>query len=322
MRQIGTLPNQDQAERFTAYLITQGLGAKAEQHGETWEIWVRDEDHLDEARHAIDHFSEDPDNERYADVVREANAVIEEEAKRREEARKNLVQVRNTFGRPMARRAPLVTTVIFLCGIVFVVSGLGRNQRNFTMRTLSFCDTAQFDRDDWNPNSLSDRLTDVLHGQVWRLVTPIFLHAGIFHILFNMVMFHYFGSRIESRYGSWWLGLLILLIAVPSNLAQGLAPTMSGPLEHLSGGPNFLGMSGVVYGFLGYLWMKTVYAPEEGLYVSSGTLLILLAWLLMGFTGLLNYFIPEGGIANWAHAVGLLAGMAVGYFSIARGRTH
>ncbi len=311
MRQIGTLPTQAQAEQFTAYMITQGLATVVEQEGEAWEIWVRDEDHLDEARQSLDDFAVDPDNARYADAVREAGELIQEEAKRREEARKNVVQMKGNWRRPMARKAPLVTAIIFLCGVVFVLSGMGRNPAGAPMRALSFCDTVQ--RGDWNEDRLSDRLIDIRRGQVWRLVTPIFLHGGILHILFNMIMFHYFGSRIEARHGSWRLGLLILLIALPSNLAQGLAPSISGPLSGFSGGPFFVGMSGVVYGFLGYLWMKTVYAPEEGLYVSFGTVLFLLVWMIVGFTGLLDGAIGAS-MANMAHAGGLLAGMAIGYF--------
>jgi len=106
--------------------------------------------------------------------------------------------------------------------------------------------------------------------------------------------------------------LLILLIALPSNTAQGLAPSTWGPL---SGGPFFLGISGVVYGLMGYLWMKAVFDPGAGLSVSAGTVVFLLGWMTLGFTGVLQSTLP---MANLAHAVGLLAGMMLGYVTSPR----
>ncbi len=41
----------------------------------------------------------------------------------------------------------------------------------------------------------------VLHGEVWRLVTYAFLHGGVWHILFNMVVLWYFGRPVEELYG-------------------------------------------------------------------------------------------------------------------------
>ena len=308
MRQIGTLPTQVQAERFTAYLITQGVPVVAEPDGETWEIWVRDENHLDDARQALGEFVQNPDDARYDGAIRAASELLQEEAKRREAAQKNVVQMSGRWRRPGARKAPLVVAVIILCSIMFVLSGFGHNPRNPVVRILGFCDSMQ--RRSWNPDNVGDRLIDIRSGQFWRVVTPIFLHGDILHLAFNMLMFYYFASRIESQKGAWKLGVLMLLIALPSNLAQGLAPSSWGPL---SGGPLFLGMSGVVYGLLGYLWMKTVYAPEEGLYVAGSTVLFLLIWMFLGFTGLLDGMFGAS-IANLAHGVGLLAGMGLGYF--------
>jgi GlpG protein len=311
VRQIGTLPTQAQAERFTAYLITQGVSAQAEAEDEAWVIWVRDEDQLPRAKEAFDAFVENPDDPSYQGVVREANARLQSQAKRREEARKNYIAMRGRWQRRAVRKAPLVTVVIILCVIVFILSGFGGNPTSTPRRVLGFCDVVHALEDaGWTPDRLSDRLIDIRGGQLWRLVTPIFLHGSTLHLLFNMIMFHVFASRIEDRKGAWRLGLMILLIAIPSNLAQGLAPTTWGPM---SGGPFFVGMSGVVYGLLGYLWMKTVYDPGDGLHIGYGTVGFLLIWMLLGFTGLLDGAFG-GKIANLAHGVGLLAGMSLIYF--------
>ncbi len=58
----------------------------------------------------------------------------------------------------------------------------------------------------------------ILAGQVWRLVTPIFLHFGPFHLLFNMVFLYLLGGMIEERRGPWRYLLLGLVCAVLSNV--------------------------------------------------------------------------------------------------------
>jgi GlpG protein len=307
MRQIGNISGQTRAERFTAYLITQEIAAQAENDGDQWVIWVRDEDQLERARDAFLRFTECPDDPRYDGVVREANSMLQAEMQRREQARKNHVQMRGRWNRPAARKAPLVTTIVVLCIAVFVLSGFGTNAKSAAMRSLMFCDTMQ--KPSWDAARLEDRLIDISHGQVWRVVTPIFLHGTVMHLVFNMIMFFQFGARIEDRRGAWRLGGMILVIAVVSNAAQGLAPSDWG---QFSGGPQFLGMSGVVFGLLGYLWMKTLYEPELGLTISGGTVMFFLGFMLLCFTGVLDSLIGAR-VANLAHAFGLLAGMAVGF---------
>src|SRR5436309_984790 len=61
----------------------------------------------------------------------------------------------------------------------------------------------------------------------------------------------------------------------------------------------WLGFSGVVYAMFGYLWMKGVNEPEQGVVLHPSTVRIMLLWLLLGFTGFLS-------MANGAHLAGLL----------------
>lgn len=313
MRQIGTLQTQTQADRFTAFLVTQDISAVAEPDTDWWTIWVRDEDQVAAARDALDEFRRNPDDARYHGVVREASAVLQAQAKRRDLARKNVIPVGGGRWQQSGLRAtPLTAAVIALCVVLFVLSGFGRNDRSAAMRSLGFCDARHAQRADWDPSRTQDRLIDIRRGQWWRLVTPIFLHADVLHLLFNMIMFHIFARAIEMRQGAARLGVLMLLIALPSNAAQGLAPATWGTL---SGGPFFLGMSGVVYGLMGYLWMKTVYHPGSGLFVNAGTVVFLLGWMTIGFTGVLGDSLQ---MANLAHGGGLLAGMIWGYVSSPR----
>ena len=75
----------------------------------------------------------------------------------------------------------------------------------------------------------------------------------------------------------------------------------------MGGAPAFGGMSGVVYGLFGYVWIKSTFCPEPGFATSQGTVIILLGWLFLCMTGAI------GPIANIAHVVGLVVGMAVAY---------
>ena len=73
----------------------------------------------------------------------------------------------------------------------------------------------------------------------------------------------------------------------------------------------FGGMSGVVYGLLGYAWMKTRYDPFAGILIRTDAVVILLIWFLIG---VFNGFSSMGlHMANWAHGVGFLAGLVIGY---------
>ena len=68
----------------------------------------------------------------------------------------------------------------------------------------------------------------------------------------------------------------------------------------------FLGMSGVVYALFGYIWMKGLYQPEQGMILHPNTITIMLFWLVLCMTGFV------GPIANAAHFMGLAAGVAFG----------
>jgi membrane associated rhomboid family serine protease len=59
----------------------------------------------------------------------------------------------------------------------------------------------------------------VLHGQVWRLLTHAFLHAGLLHILFNMLFLWWFGSDMEDLYGSKEFLAFYLVAALVGGLA-------------------------------------------------------------------------------------------------------
>ena len=151
-------------------------------------------------------------------------------------------------------------------------------------------------------------LPHVRRGEVWRLVTPMFLHFGPLHLVFNMLMLHWLGGQIEARRGPLRYALLILAFAAPSNLAQyylGHPEWVSGLGFSFRQSPSFGGMSGALYGLFGYAWMKARFEPQLGLVMPPSTVFMLIAWYAL-------CFLPGMPVANMAHSVGLILGVVIG----------
>ena len=73
-------------------------------------------------------------------------------------------------------------------------------------------------------------------------------------------------------------------------------------------------MSGVVYGLVGYVWIRGKFDAGSGLYLHSSTVTMMLIWFFVCLVGIM------GPIANAAHAAGLVSGMAWGFLSSLRRR--
>jgi GlpG protein len=206
---------------------------------------------------------------------------------------------------PARGRRPLTMLLIGACVLVGVLTSLGEN-RGEVFQALSFAPrpTTIFEQFSWSP------LGAIKSGEVWRLVTPIFLHFGPWHLVLNMFMLYPFGSLIEARRGSLRLALIVLTVAITSNFAQYYFPTH---FEHVAGesAVRFGGMSGVVFGLLGYMWMKSRFDPRVQVFIAPNVVTSLLIWLALGWSGLITKIFGIY-IANWVHTVGLLTGMAIG----------
>jgi len=148
-------------------------------------------------------------------------------------------------------------------------------------------------------------------GQWWRLFTPMLIHFGILHLAMNSLWYWELGRRIEARQGAGWLLALTLLFALLSNAAQ-----------YLFGGPSlFGGLSGVLYGLLGYCWIFQRLAPTPAYHLPPGVLVMMLVWLVLCASGLITA-LGFGSIANAAHVGGLLAGCLAGLLGGALARRH
>jgi GlpG protein len=302
MRQIGTIPDERTAARFADYLLTLGITTRVDAASDGQEIWIIEEDHVEKGREELRRFLADPENSRYVQAGRHADSLRKATAEEERRRRKNFVDVGDRWRRGGAGRRPLTLALIAACVLVAILSANRSERRGGTSPVVRHLIIGNYQVE--GPDLSLVGLREIREGQVWRLVTPIFLHFGILHLGFNMLWLLVLGSQIESRRGTLRFGTLVLLTAIASNLGQ----------YAMTGWPMFGGMSGVVYGLFGYVWMKSRFDPGSGLYIHGQTVMFMLVWFVLCFTGFV------GPIANWAHGVGLAIGVLVGYAPVLRRR--
>jgi len=289
MRIIGSLPSESEARIFSDYLYASGIKNKIEairneaDQKEFWNIWVHSEDQLETAKSLLNEYRNAPD----APHIHEATIVARQKRGQEEQDliayRKRVFTKRRIF--PKYERIGVMTGMLIGVSVaVAIFSNLGKDVTFIRYLLIS--------------EYIGGALIEVRNGEVWRLVTPIFIHFGFLHILFNMLWLRDLGSMIEQRQGSRTLAVLVVLIATASNLGQFL---MSGPL--------FGGMSGVVYGLLGYTWIRGKYDPSSGLFVHPQTVTLMVIWFFVCLVGLI------GHVANTAHGVGFAVGIIWGFIS-------
>ena len=148
------------------------------------------------------------------------------------------------------------------------------------------------------------------------LITAMFLHGGLFHLVGNMLFLFVFGDNIENRMGHLPFLGFYLIGGVLATLAHGaFAPTSATPM---------VGASGAVSAVLG---AYIVLFPRQRVltFVPPLFLFWLPAWLYIGYWALIQFVQAAGGVATgvawWAHVGGFVFGVvAVRYFSAAPDR--
>jgi rhomboid protease GluP len=137
----------------------------------------------------------------------------------------------------------------------------------------------------------------IVAGEYWRLVTPIFLHGGLLHFLFNMYALYNLGREVEAFMGTARFVLLFFYAGV------------AGTVFSLLFTPNpSLGASGAIFGLIGaqgvFLYRNRKLFGERGRRGLQQIIMIALINLAIGL---------QGNIDNWAHLGGLLGGLALGW---------
>lgn len=318
MRQIATLPGE-KAERFIDHLATLKIAARLIDEPGGAGVWVCDEDRVTQAREELREFLDSPSHPRYArasSAARTLRRLEREEDESYDRAQAEADEDLEQADEPPPRPRPLTFVVMALAVLVGIATHLGENA-SLTRKLLIST----------SKPSGGVGLSEVRSGEVWRLLTPVLLHFRMtddsqagdellapMHLLFNLFLFLPLAGQVESRRGTARLALVVLATALASNLAQYYlgGTVINGLWPEPRGSYNFGGLSGVVYGLFGYVWMAGRADPESGLGVSTGTTVILVAWLLLGP-------LLDVNVANGAHFGGLAAGALLALATAGRG---
>ena len=287
MRMIGHVENEPAARTFSDYLYVKGIRNQLEAESDgRWAVWIHAEEEVEPAHDLLRSFLGNPNDAEFRREAARAADVRAQEKQTESAAQKRQFDRDRLFPTSGWRAVgPLTTSLIVLSVAVYILREYTAAKPWFDY--LFIGDPFTFDKE----------LTEVRQGQIWRLVTPIFLHFNLLHILFNMLWTKDLGTMIESRLGTLQLAILVTVIGAASNLA-----------EYYVTGPNFGGMSGVVYGLLGYIWMKGKFDPRSGLFLHPSTVMMMLIWLVFGYTKILP-------MANTVHTVGLASGVIWGFMA-------
>ena len=139
-------------------------------------------------------------------------------------------------------------------------------------------------------------------GEYHRLITPIFLHIGFMHLIFNTFSMILFGMRAERYFGHGKFLVIYILSGVAGNLVMALASVYS----------LGAGASGSLYGMMGALLAFTLLRKQNVENFRAGILGVMIAvGIFMGFT--MNRLPDMPNVGNGAHIGGLVVGLGLGY---------
>ncbi|HEX5277785.1 MAG TPA: rhomboid family intramembrane serine protease GlpG [Fluviicoccus sp.] len=273
MIELASFAEHRVALAFSDYLSGIGITNHVEVETDRFAVFIRREQDLDRARLELDEFMDNPEDNKYWQASWQTGKVIEQPIDRRQIGAAGVLQGL------WARGGLLTLLVTILCLITWF--GLLANPEP-VYQALNFPADPRHAQGEW-----------------WRFLTPVFLHFGLVHLLFNLLWWWDLGGLIERTQSRLQLLGVFLVTALLSNFWQ-----------FLEAGNGFGGLSGVVYGLLGYVWIYPLANPRVGFRVRREIVIFMVGWLLLGYSGILDNVL--GKIANAAHTAGLVSGIGLG----------
>lgn len=156
----------------------------------------------------------------------------------------------------------------------------------------------------------------VRYGWAWQLATYMFLHGGIFHILFNMLALWMFGTELERTWGTRYFLKFYFVTGIGAAALTVLFSLLPFAFAEQVYRSNVIGASGAIYGLLlGY----ALYFPDRPIYMYF--LFPIPAKVFVAIVGAIAFFSSlsdAGGVANATH----LGGLLVGYLYLKSARIH
>lgn len=136
----------------------------------------------------------------------------------------------------------------------------------------------------------------ILQGEIWRIFTPIFVHSGFAHVLFNSFSLVLFGPALERILGKAKFLLVYLLTGIAANVATLLLepPTYT-----------HVGSSGAIFGLFGFYLAISMFRKDL---LSKENSQIIVTIAVIGV--IMTFF--QANINITAHIFGLIAGFFTG----------
>jgi len=140
--------------------------------------------------------------------------------------------------------------------------------------------------------------------RIWQLVTYMFVHAGLFHILFNMLALWMFGVELERVWGTRFFLKFYFITGIGAGcLTVVLSLLPFGPMQQLYAS-DVVGASGAIYGLL---LAYALYFPDRPIYMYFVFPIPARVFvLIIGAIAFLSSLSDTGGVANATHLGGLL----------------
>lgn len=261
------------AQAFSDYLNAINIKNHIEQDEFTYQILVEQDAQQSAAEKELEQFLLHPNDSKYLSASWQTGSTTEN-------SQHGPYLDSNLMANFIARGGFISHSVLLTCLLVYALLSFGFFAPVFSL--FSFFTTQPFD-----------------YSQSWRFITPAFLHFSVLHIAFNLLWWWELAGVVEKQHGKLRLILLFLFTAITSNLAQFYLVD-----------PYFGGLSGVVYGLVGYCWLFGILNKNSRVNLPNSYFLFLLGWLVLGFINILPV-----NVANYAHLVGLLAGLLLAAIS-------
>lgn len=252
------------AQTLSSYLNTSGISTSVVKQDGQYVVALAHESDVERAKEITEAFLKQPNDPKYqAAAWQQAPA---------------LTQQQTLFRQPLSLAqfwlTPLTSLILVLCAVVYLASVMGYFQPLTSVLMIQ---------------PVSDLVN---HHQWWRLFTPALLHFSVMHVVFNLLWWYVIGRQVEQKMSTGVLLIILLVSGVISNVAQLMVV-----------GPNFGGLSGVVYGLMGFAWFIGWLRPQWGVSLPRPVVGFMLVWLVLGYADVLWV-----SMANIAHTVGLISG--------------
>ena len=156
----------------------------------------------------------------------------------------------------------------------------------------------------------------VVHLWAWQLVTYMFLHGGLSHILFNMLALWMFGAELERTWGTRYFLKFYFVTGAGAGLLTVFFSLLPFGFAQQLYGSVVIGASGAIYGLL---LAYALYFPDRPIYMYLVVPIPAKVFvMIMGAIAFYSSLSQAGGVANATH----LGGLAVGYFYLKGAGLH